>query len=256
VLVVRVLAAVTVALATVVVTTAQLNLPSKEFWQNAVAVRAQWAGVGVLAVFVVVTELRQIGQLAGAARVRTYDLDLWAALSQVLCAVVERTEARWDEVEVSFYRRRPGLLPWRPLVRVASLRLGAASAHAAPSWPSGVGVVGAAYASGEALMVNWERFRHEAVQEGKTAWDKRETSQRYGMNWGQLVSGGARDRWVLAAPTFHRGSGGAMGCVLLSGGLKADNMTVEGLRPVLEDLATALDRLGPPPRGWWAFHDR
>jgi hypothetical protein len=78
---------------------------------------------------------------------------------------------------------------------------------------------------------------------------------RYGMNWGQLSSGGTRDQGVLAVPTFDRASGRPTGCVLLSGTLKLDDLQSEGMRHILGDLITALDRLGPPPRGWWSAHE-
>jgi hypothetical protein len=103
---VRVGAVIAVPLATVVVTAAQLNLPNKALWQHSPAIVAQWAGIATLALFILDNEARQVTHLLRAAHIREYDRDLRAELSQVLCAVVDLTGARWDEVEVSYYRPR------------------------------------------------------------------------------------------------------------------------------------------------------
>jgi hypothetical protein len=252
---VRVGAVVAVPLATAVVTAAQLNLPNKDVWQHSAAVVAQWASIALLALFIFDNEVRQVTHLLRATRVREYDRDLRSGLSQVLCAVVDLTGARWDEIEVSYYRPRRDLSLRRRLVRVCSLRLGTGTPHGAASWGLRTGVVGTAFAGQEAIGVNWGTFAREAVQGGKTAWDSRSTEDRYGMNWGQMSSWDTRDQGVLAVPTFDRASGRPTGCVLLSGALKLDDLNSEGMRHILGDLITALDRLGPPPRGWWTAHE-
>ncbi|MFI1995303.1 hypothetical protein [Actinoplanes sp. NPDC020271] len=251
----RIGAVIAVPLATAVVTAAQLNLPTKEVWQHPTAVAMQWASIAILALFIFDSEVRQVTHLVRASRVREYDLDLRAELSQLLCAVVDLTGARWDEIEVTYYRLRRNLFLRRRLVRVASLRLGAGTSHTAASWTIRTGVVGTAFAAQEAIGVDWASFTQQAVAGGKGAWEQLPVPQRYGMNWGQLISAGTRAQGVLAVPTFERGSGLPTGCILLSGALKLDDLNSEGMRHVLGDLATALDRLGSPPRGWWTAHE-
>ncbi|GAA2911271.1 hypothetical protein [Actinoplanes cyaneus] len=248
-------AVIAVALATTVVTAAQLNLPSKKVWEHPAAVAIQWMSVAVLALFIVVTETRQITHLVRANRIREYDLDLQAELSQVLCAVVDLTGARWDEVSVSYYRVRwYYLLFQRRLVRIASVRLGVGTSHAAPWWAVGVGVVGSAFDSQESVAVDWGDFSRRAILSGKDAWNEKSASDRFNMNWGQLNSS-PREQVVLATPSFDRLSGETVGCLLLSGALKLDDLSSEGMERILKDLATAVDRLGPPPRGWWSAHE-
>jgi hypothetical protein len=253
VLLLRAATATGLALATAVVALAQLALPNRAFWQGQPAVVAQWVSVSAMAAFIVVTEVRTVSVLLRSKAFHAYDLDLRAVLSATLCRVVELTGAPWDELTVCYFR--PKGLPWgRRLIRTASVMLGAGGADAPASAGPGEGLVGAAFARRVILAEDWGEFVRTATDQGPTAWEARDPDLRYGLKWGQLRRS-ANSRGMLASPTFGV-DGAPDGCILLSGALKLSDLTTYEMRRMLEDLATALDRIGPPPRGWWSYRER
>jgi hypothetical protein len=252
-LLLRAATAVALAVATAVVALAQLALPNRAFWQGQLAVVAQWVSVSAMAAFILVTEVRTISALIRSKACHAYDLDLRAVLSATLCGVVELTGTPWDELSVCYYR--PKGLPWdRRLVRTASVMLGAGGADAPVSVGTGEGLVGAAFTRRMILAEDWGEFVRTATDEGPAEWEARNPDLRYGLKWGQLRRS-ANSKGMLASPTF-RMDGAPDGCILLSGTLKLSDLTTYEMRRILEDLATALDRVGPPPRGWWSYRER
>jgi uncharacterized membrane protein YkvI len=75
----RLVRAAVTATAGAAVTLAQLNLPSRQFWESLVAI--QWASVVVVALFLCYDAVWSINQAVQAARIREYDNDLRAAMS-------------------------------------------------------------------------------------------------------------------------------------------------------------------------------
>lgn len=248
----RVVLSIGLALATAVVALAQLNLPSREFWQITGSVAAQWASVSAMAVFILVNEFRTVSHLARAARIRDYDADLRSVLSAALFCVVDATGAAWDELAVCYYRPK-GRWRRRNLVRMASVALGASTSNMPPSLHPEEGVVGEAFQTQEVVAVDWADFMATALDAGREAWDQRSEGARYRLTWGQLRRS-AQDLGLLASATFN-GDGEPDGCILFSGPLKSSDLTTPEMQRILADLASALEAVGPPPRGWWRAHE-
>lgn len=234
-----------------IVTAAQLNLPSAEFWEKQLFL--QWVGVVGLTLFAFYDAGRSIYQAAQAARIREYDNDLRASLSVLISMATEITGAPWDELTVRYYRLR-GHLFGRRLELVAAVCAGANIVEADRSIRPGFGVVGTAFSRKVVLAEEWAHFVQAATELGPDAWDGRSSSERYGLSWGQLRRSAQLDG-VVASPTFAP-SGKPDGCLSLSGPLKLVDLEGRELRRTLDELAAALDQLGPPPMGWWGAHDR
>lgn len=253
-------AAVTAA-AGAVVALAQLHLPSERFWDGQAGV--QWVSVAVLAIFICYDAVRAVNYAVRAARIREYDNDVRAALSAVIGAVVDSTGVPWDEISVRYYRRRG--LPWLPsdramplllprLVPVAAVQAGADLAEAAHPLLPGEGVAGLAFADQITLAEQWRSFVRTATEQGPAAWAERPARARYGLTWGQLRRS-ARPEGMVASPTFDA-TGRPDGCILVSGPVKMPDLTSDNMRQTLDDFATVIDCLGPPPPGWWGAHER
>lgn len=251
VIVLRLARAVVLALAGSVVTLAQLALPSKRFWDGQVGL--QWASVLVVALFICYDAVRSVGQVLQAARIRSYDNDLRAALCAAISSVVLMTGAPWDEVTVAYYRCR-GPFRCRGLIRVGAVKAGADAADVDVRVRSGTGVVGVAFATRQITRESWRHFVDAATAAGPVAWARRPDRDRYGLSWGQLRRS-AQPEGVLASPTFAE-SGRPDGCLLLCGPLSLPELSGEDMRRLLDDLAAVIDRLGPPPTGWWGAHGR
>jgi hypothetical protein len=233
------------------VTLAQLNLPSKSFWDGLVPV--QWTSVGVLAFFICYDAVRSVNYAVQSVRIREYDKDLRAALGAVLVAVVGATGAPWDEVAVRYYRRR-GRLFWRRLVPLAAVRAGADDAEAHISVRPSAGVVGSAFSGQELIAVEWRDFVRVATEEGVAAWDQRAKKNRYGLRWGQMRRS-PQHEGVVANPTFAP-NGQPDGCIMLNGPLKSQDLISYEVRQALDSFSGTLDQLGSPPKGWWGAHGR
>jgi hypothetical protein len=253
-------AAVTAAAGAVIVL-AQVHLPSERFWDGLTGVR--WVSVAVLAIIIGYDAVRAVNYAVRAARIREYDNDVRAALSAVIGAVVDSTGVQWDEISVRHYRRRG--LPWLPsgramrllqprLVQVAAVRAGADLAEAPRPLRPGEGVAGLAFADQIMLAEQWRLFVHTATEQGPAAWAERPARARYGLTWAQLRRS-ARPEGMVASPTFDA-TGHPNGCILVSGPIKTPDLTSDDMRQALDDFATVIDCLGPPPPGWRGAHER
>ena len=249
------------AAAGAVVALAQLHLPSERFWAGWAGL--QWVSVAVLASVIGDDAVRAVNHAVRAARIREYDNDLRAALSAVIGAVVDSTGAPWDEISARYFRRRG--LPWpregwperrwswllRPrLVQVGAVQAGADLA--ADSLRPGEGVAGLAFADQVVIAEQWRLFARTATEQGPAAWAQRPARARYGLTWGQLRRA-AQPEGMVAAPTFDA-AGRPDGCLLVSGPVKMPDLVSDNMRQTLDDFATVIDCLGPPPSGWWGAH--
>lgn len=246
----RLARAAVMAAAGAVVTLAQLDLPTRRFWDGQIPL--QWGSVLVLAFFICEEAVRSINYAVQASRILEYDNNLRAALSTAVSAVVSSTGAPWDEVAVSYYRFRRSLYR-RRLVRVGAVQAGAGIADRHRFVRPGVGLVGTAFATEKILTKEWRDFVRTATELGPRSWEERTEDDRYGLSWGQLRRS-AQPEGMMASPTFAF-DGQADGCILLGGPLKMQDMTSDDMRRMLDDLATVLDVLGPPPPGWWGAHE-
>jgi hypothetical protein len=251
VLVLRLIRAAVMAAAGAAVTLAQLNLPSKAFWDEQVGL--VWGSVVVVALFACYDAVRSVNYVIQAARIREYDNDLRTALSAAVSAIVRDTGASWDEVGVRYYRRRgpPGR---RRLGLVVAVMAGADVKDAQRIFKPGQGVHGAAFSEEVIIAEEWRQFVQDATAQGPAAWRKRNERDRYGLSWGHLRRS-AQPEGLVASPTFAP-DGRPDGCILVSGPLKRPDLTKEEVRRTLDDLATVLDRVGSPPAGWWGAHEQ
>ncbi|MEU7615910.1 hypothetical protein AB0B27_07400 [Micromonospora rifamycinica] len=247
----RLARALVMAAAGAAVTLAQLNLPSARFWEQQVLL--QWASVAALSTLVIYDAFRSLGYAIQESQIRNYDNDLRASLSVVISRLVKLTGVSWDEITVRYYRRR-GVLFWGRLDLVMALAAGAKVSDSQTSVRPGVGIAGTAFSEEVMLAEEWGRFVREATQQGPVQWAQREPRHRYGLSWGQLRRSDQPDG-VVASPTFAL-DGQPDGCIVVSGSLKRVDLLGDEVRRTLDDLATVLDRLGPPPKGWWGAHDR
>jgi hypothetical protein len=249
VIVLRLVRAAAMAVAGAAVTLAQLNLPSKSFWDG--QVRLLWASVIVLAFYICWEAVRSVNYAVQAKQIRSYDNDLRAAVSAAVSATVLATGVPWDEITICYYRRR-GVLRQR-LARVGAFSAGAEVTTAQRSTRSGVDVVGTAFATQEIIAVEWRSFVLAATAQGLAKWRERDPDSRYGLTWGQLRRS-HQPEGVVASPTFDV-RGKPDGCILLTGPLKEHDLCGDEMRRTLDDLATVLDLIGPPPPGWWGAHE-
>lgn len=242
------------ATAGAVVTLAQLNLPSSEFWDGQAGL--QWVSVIAVAFFICYEAVRSVNYALQAARIREYDNDLRAALSAVITRTVACTGVAWDKISVRYYRRR-GLLFRHGLVQIAAVRAGADIAEARHPIRLGEGVIGVAVAEQVIVGVQWGQFVSAATAAGPLAWAALSKPERYGLSWGQLrraAQRSAQPEGVVASPTFDP-AGRPDGCILVSGPLESPDLASEAMRQTLDELATTLDHLGGPPAGWWGAHE-
>ncbi|MFC3735506.1 hypothetical protein [Paractinoplanes deccanensis] len=251
-LLLRPVRAAIVAVAGMVVTLAQLNLPSKEFWAGQEVL--QWISVAVVAAFLFYDALWSVNLAFRDRRIREYDADLRAAMSAAVALVVDTLGVRWDEVSVQYYRYRRFWFRPNRLVRVSGVRAGAIFAESEESFRPGVGLVGAAFQQRILLGAQWGDFVQSATRLGPVAWEQRDPIQRYGLSWGQLRRSAGPDG-IVASPTFAP-NGRADGCLVISGPMKAADLVTEPIGQIIDSLATSVDRIGPPPPGWWSAHER
>ncbi|MFG1715483.1 hypothetical protein [Micromonospora sp. NPDC049203] len=243
--------AVVMATAGAVVTLAQLNLPGGGFWEKQVFL--QWASVLALAVFVIYDAIRSVNLAIQAARIREYDNDMRACLSAAISAVIDATGAPWDELSIRYYGLR-GVLFWRRLELIAAVCAGANLVDSQRSFSPGVGVAGQAFVQQVNIAIEWSDFVRSATEAGPDAWAGRGERERYGLTWGQLRRSPQPDG-LIASPTFAL-NGNPSGCIVVSGPLKVVDLAGDSVRRTLDELATVLDQLGSPPRGWWGSHGR
>lgn len=246
---IRILRALLLAASGGVVTLAQLNLPAG-LWVRHQGVL--WVSAAVLAAIVLADASGEANYLLKARQIREYDRNLRSILSSGLGRAMTVCGADWDQLEVRYYRKR-GLLA-RRLGLVAAIKAGADLRDAHRVVKSGVGLAGTAFKTQEVVAQAWADYVHEATEAGRAAWEQRPESERFGMMWGELQYS-PRHEGVIANPIFSS-SGAPVGCILLSGALKLSDLRSEGIERILEGMATSLDLLGEPPRGWWRAHGR
>ncbi|GIG93053.1 hypothetical protein [Plantactinospora endophytica] len=234
-----------------VVTLAQLSLPSERFWGGQVPL--QWASVLVLASYICYDAVLSVNYAVQAGRIQDYDNDIRAALSAMISTMVLSTGVSWDEVGVHYYHRR-GVLHRRRLVRVGAIQAGAGITDTQRAFRPGFGIAGTAFSGQEIVAKEWRRFVRDATHQGREAWEERSVDDRFGLDWGQLRRS-AQPEGIVASPTFAP-DGRPNGCILVTGPFKEQDLTSDETRNALDDLATTLDILGPPPPGWWGAHER
>jgi hypothetical protein len=247
----RLARAVLLAVATAVVALAQLHLPGEPFWEQHHL--AQWISVGLLALLIVGEGAASVAVAVQKDRIHEYDNDVRTTLTVALAQVVDVTGARWDEVAIRYYRRR-GFWMWGRLMLVTALQAVAAVRDAQHSVRLGRGLAGVAAETEEIVSEQWRDFVQSATRQGRSAWEACPVAERYGLSWGELRRS-AKPEGVVAYPTFGENSR-VDGCIVLSGPLKASELTGEQVLNILDSTATSLDRAGPPPRGWWMSRGR
>jgi hypothetical protein len=235
------------------VTLAQLNLPNKTFWNQYSFLL--WISTGVLACFVLVETIHSVDFMLRARQLRDFRENLRALSTAVIAEVVDSTGAPWDEVGVRLYRRR-GIGTRQRLALMLATKAGADTDEDLRSIKMGQHVAGVACTERVRIAEQWAEFIRIATDQGPAAWDSRSASQRYGLNWGQMRrSASAAPGGVVASPTFNA-DGEVDGVIIITGPLKMADLAAEPMRRTLDDVAGTLDRLGPPPRGWWAANER
>ncbi|WP_143466013.1 hypothetical protein [Kribbella sp. ALI-6-A] len=248
----RILRSLLLAASGAVIALAQLNLP-KDFWNHHSG--TLWTSVSVLALLVLVDTAKEVDLYLRAHQIREYDKDLRSALSGAAGSMMTLFGVSWDQVAIRYYRQR-SWLHRRRLAPVKAMMAGADVEESHHSIKPGIGLVGTAFETQEAIAIEWAEFVREATFNKRAAWETRPAHERFNMSWGQLQSHTAPPEGMIANPTFAGADGEPYGCVLISGALKLPDLESEGTRRILGELASALEQIGPPPRGWWSAHER
>ncbi len=233
-------------------TSAQLNLPRKDFWDH----KALWAAIAVVAYVTVHDLLVAALPSLQAKAVREYEQNIRATLSAGLCEVVNKFGVPWEEVGVHAFLIR-GLPRFRRLVNVGGIRLGAKPSMTAPVWRPGKGVIGVSWDDDRIVAVNWNTFFRTHNSAGKTRWKSLDPKDRYGLTWGefQLTSD---YRTIVASPIYcQRGrSGKRMGCVAIDAPLTSAQANDPAMAQILRDVARMIELAGDPPQTWWTYRLR
>ena len=247
----RLLHAAAAATSGAAVAMAQLNLPSREFWAEWVALA--WAGVAVGTALLLYDGVRSVSIATQYHRSREFESNLRAAMSAAIVEVVDAFGVPWDEIAVQYYRARRRLWTLK-LAQVCGVRAGTAAIGEPRTLRASVGLIGVAFSDQVIISVPWREFAREATEQGPEKWSERSARERFGLTWGQLRRV-ARPEGAVASPTFDT-KGKANGCILITGPLKVADLSGETMRQVLDDLAATLDQIGPPPPGWWSTNER
>jgi hypothetical protein len=245
----RLLRTTAMAGAVAVVTLAQLNLPSSAFWQRFVT--GLWISVGLMILLSIYDGVWQINYVLQARLVHEYENNVQAAMSAAVASIVDEFGAPWDEIAVCYYRKR-FFSRWRKLVRVGGVLAGASLTDREREFRHGVGPVGVAFDEKMVVSVEWQDFVKAATNQGPKSWNNRVRADRYGFEWGQLMRSWRPDA-IIASPTFNL-KGRPDGCILIAGPLKRTDLDSDEIRSILNDFATVIDKIGPPPKGWWKMH--
>lgn len=246
----KVVRAALTACAATAVTLAQLNLPAKSFWDARSILL--YLSVTVLAITVVHDATIAVTHAVQANQIKSYGGNLNAAFAATVTSVVTEFGTPWDEIAVSFYRSKL-LGRWRKLIRVSGVRAGARPISLNPYIRARSGIVGHTFTEQTIIAAEWKDFVESAVSHGKQAWDRLDSSARYGLSWGELMRA-ERPDGIVALPIFDE-RGRPVGCATITGPLKLVDMTSLNMKRILNDLAAAMYLIGPTPSGWWSFND-
>ena len=243
--------AIIAAAAGAAIALAQLNLPNKDFW--AANIFLQWLSVIVVALVLFNDAAASASSAIQAARVREYENGLRTTMSATIAAIVKTFNVPWDEISVYYYRARH-FSRLRRITRVGGVRAGTSVADMQISFRPSVGIAGTAFSEEVIIALEWRDFARAATIRGPQEWRRRMPRARYGLTWGQLRRFPAEEG-IIASPTFNA-NGKPDGCILVCSPLKLSALSSDAMRQILDNCAAALDRLGPPPNGWWRHHER
>lgn len=253
------LRSVLIASATVALTMAQLNLPDAEFWVDRdTELYVALTGLALLAAYDSIT-----GTLAAAqsASVREFERSVRSCLSEAFLEVrAEFPAAQPTEIGVHAFRIR-GVWPFRRLVNIGGIRLGADPSMTRPVWKKGRGVVGRAWRERRFVAEDWEAVYAAADTAGASAWGqpvlpiallswwRRGRDGPYSLTWGELQLTFQYKR-IVAIPTYAS-NGRLRGGVSIDTALPFADARSSKMRSILDRLAAKVGALDKPPRAWW-----
>jgi hypothetical protein len=233
--------AVVLAASTAIITLAQLNKPSKEYWD----------GRGLLlylatALFAtaVAQELIALGfKSLTAHKVREFERNVRTHLSEALIDLQALyAVAPMTAIGVHAFRIR-GLPPFWALSNIGGLRLGDSPYMSRPRWRKGHGVVGRAWKESRVIIEDWADYYKQSNAAGPQSWKKKNCP--YGLSWGllQLTSD---YKGIIAVPIYgHKGS------VSIDAPLTKAQLEHPKVTSILTTLARRVGDLGSPPAAWW-----
>jgi hypothetical protein len=239
---VRVLA---VAPAVLVVTAAQLALPSALFWSERKPVL--YVAVALFMVAAMHELFSFVSYFQQLKKIRLYDRDVRAVLSATISQIETATAAQWKMIGASVFCVR-GVPLRRQLAQIEDLRLGGGATRVQPRWSPGKGIVGTSFSSEELVCKDWEGFFKEAMSSGRSMWDDRPPVERYGLTWGELVRTESHT-WIAAFPIFCP-RGKSIGTVVVDAPADLSNPVVAR---ILRDAAATMGDIGKPPNSWWNY---
>jgi hypothetical protein len=237
------------AVVAVVLTAAQLNLPSDQFWEKSKFVL--YFGLGILILGALIDCWQKIREPDSQKNAAGYDADVRAVLSGGIKWLSEQTSAPWDEISIEFFVPR-GRYWWCRLHRVGMLRLGA-RVRPQSTWKVGCGIVGRAFALDENLMEDWVNYYAAASDDGQEKWKLKSEAERYGLEWRELIATHG-DRRVAAIPVIGSDSR-RVGCLFVEGPMEFTEMIKPSVKDTLVNLRNALAVVGAPSREWWQYRN-
>jgi hypothetical protein len=178
---------------------------------------------------------------------------LRSAMSATIASIVRDFDAPWDKIAVYYYRARR-ISVFRKLVRVGGVRAGITVADLQNSFRPSVGLAGVAFVERDIVALEWRDFARAATIKGPQAWERLASRDRFGLSWGQLRRS-PPEAGMVASPTYDAG-GRPEGCILVCSPLRLSTLRSDAMRQILDQCAATLDRLGPPPKGWWRRNER
>lgn len=233
-------------------TAADLDLPSKEFWEP----RKSWLYICLIIAFLVSATSQTLNALAvkaDAVSVRAFEAEVEAAMAATLLRVVKCFGVGVDQVGVHVFLFRGGFIwgqVYGRLVLVGRLRIGARPRMHRPRWAPGKGVVGRAWQSNNYVAEDWADVRDKGMALGPEKWHGLPAVQRYGMSWQELEA--SREyRLIAARPIINLvdGNGRASGCVVIDAQCGLPTTHTE-LQSILAELASSIEELEAPPKAW------
>jgi hypothetical protein len=236
------------ALSLVPVTLAQLGIPTDVFWD---------ARTPALLAAVAVSAAASASGLGGAILVERnapaisrFDDEVHFRLTSLVASIAAGAGVSHEECSAHGFFIK-GTRRKARLVNAGRVRTRSSPSMNAPQWRVGKGVIGRSAATGDYVQVRWGTLSSSAIQQGRQRWKGLSSSDRWGLNWGELHH--THDyELICAAPIFDRG-GKLIGVVSFDG---PEHLHVRAgyLRDDLRSAARSLSDLWPPPKGWWISH--